>query len=162
MILRFISIFAFVIALASCHFTETMVLREDGTGKMAIGMDLTEMMNLGFDDNPEDPMLMDSIISIKNFLEENKDSIATLSKEKQAQLKSLENFSLNIATGPKSETKSVTVFVNFNTVSAANELMQGLSKAEVFAPFSNTKKSDENGPNQDFIGVSYSYSKGVF
>ena len=41
---KLIALVVITMALVSCQFTETLVLNEDGTGTMAISMDLSEMM----------------------------------------------------------------------------------------------------------------------
>ena len=68
-----------ILLAASCNFTEEIHLQEDGSGRLSINFDGSEMMDMAGDEltkTNEKPI--DSIISFKDFLEEKKDSIAQL------------------------------------------------------------------------------------
>ncbi len=41
---KLIAVTTIIFSLVSCQFTETMVLQEDGSGRMSIKMDLSEMI----------------------------------------------------------------------------------------------------------------------
>ena len=94
---------AMVIALiSSCNFTEEIHLNENGSGKLSIQFDGSEMMEMGGEELAKtDEKAVDSIISFKDFLEEKKDSIAQLSPQEQAKLKKLEPFSLRMMMNPE-------------------------------------------------------------
>lgn len=47
MLYRTVFILLITFAVVSCQFTETMVLNEDGSGRMSIEMDMSEMMAFG-------------------------------------------------------------------------------------------------------------------
>jgi len=77
----------------SCQFTETMVLNEDGSGSMAIEVNLNEMMAFGGAAMVDSTVVkMDTIINMKLFLEEKRDSISKLPAKEQLKLKKLENY----------------------------------------------------------------------
>ena len=67
---------AMLIALASaCNFTEEIHINEDGSGKLSINFDGSEMMEMAGDElTKTNEKAIDSIISFKDFLEEKKDS----------------------------------------------------------------------------------------
>ena len=89
MVQKLLCLFACMLTLASCQFTETMVMNEDGSGTMTVEVNLNEMMAFGGAAVADSvAMKIDTIISMKQFLEEKKDSIATLSA---AQLREFQN-----------------------------------------------------------------------
>ena len=71
------------ITLVSCQFSEPSILNEDGTGRMSLTMDMSEMMAM-MPTGDSTMVKMDSIISFKKLFEEKKDSIATLSRKTRA------------------------------------------------------------------------------
>ena len=63
----------------SCQFSEELTLNEDGSGKMSIKFDGSEIMKIGGEkvsENKEEDV--DTLIVFKEFLEEHKDSISKL------------------------------------------------------------------------------------
>ncbi len=165
MITRIIFLLALTISLVSCQFTETMVLNEDGSGRMSVDMDLREMM--AFAGEMEDSTLVktDTVISFKQIFEEKKDSIAKLSKEEQARLKKMENYNLAMQIKPEDNIMLMSVFIDFKKVGDANDLMKGFSQVGDKMPGTNPKgdnKKEDSSDSNDFIGVNYSFKKGVF
>ena len=74
--------------MVSCQFTETMVINEDGSGRMSISMDLSEMMAFSGEMESDSTITkMDTIIPFKYILEDKKDSIAQLSTREQKKIK---------------------------------------------------------------------------
>ncbi|TSE04523.1 hypothetical protein FOF46_25950 [Aquimarina algiphila] len=61
--------------LVGCHFSENLDLNEDGTGKISINFDGSELMKMGGDKVSEGKKEeIDSILVFKDFLEKNKDN----------------------------------------------------------------------------------------
>ena len=87
MLYRAIFILFVALTFVSCQITETMELNEDGTGRMSIEMDMSEVMAFGGMIEDSTITRMDTIISMREILEEKKDSISQLSKKEQAKLK---------------------------------------------------------------------------
>ncbi len=164
MIQRVIFLLVLTIALASCQFTETMVLHEDGTGQMAIEMDLSEMMGFAGEMSKDSTMVKtDTIISFKTVFEEKKDSIANLSKEEQKRLKKMEKYNLRLKVNPDSSAMSLAVFINFKNVNEANDLMKGFNQVNDKIPGAKKKNNEENKKDEnDLIGVRYLYKKNSF
>lgn len=166
--LLFIS--ALAITVVSCQFTETLVLNEDGSGRMSVEVDLGEMMafanGMGTDststDNPMEKRT-DTIISFKDMLEDKKDSIATLSEEKQQKFRAMENYKMQMITDPENGEMLVNIFVDFKNISEANDLMSGLGQADAVIPKPGGASTSGTGKQEpDFLGVSYSFENGKF
>ena len=64
-----------VVFAVSCNFTEEMTIKEDGSGRLSINFDGSELMGMAGDEimknNKEKPI--DSLISFKDMLEEKKE-----------------------------------------------------------------------------------------
>lgn len=165
MILRILLLALFSLVLISCQFTETMVLNEDGSGKMSVEVNMNEMMAFGAMQMTDSvPVKVDTIIYVKQFLVEKKDSIANLSKLEQEKLRKLENYIVHIKMNTESSEMIYEVSTFFKNVSEANNILNGLEQASNFIP--DTKQDSEETNNEedspDIIGVNYSFEKGIF
>lgn len=149
--------------LTSCQFTETMVLNEDGSGRMSIKMDLSEMMALGGElSNDSTEVKKDTIIAFKDIFEEKKDSIATLPMAEQKKLKAMENFKIHMISDPDEGVMIVDLFTDFKNVSEANDLLRGFEQTENVIPGNSSEDEGSSEPEPELIGVSYSYDNGKF
>ncbi|HPF12270.1 MAG TPA: hypothetical protein PKW08_06815 [Flavobacteriaceae bacterium] len=152
--------------LSSCQFSETLVLNEDGTGRMAISMDMSEMMAFGGASNDSTFTKQDTIIAFKDIFEERKDSIANLPKKEQEKLKAMEQYQAHIFSNPETQELVMDVFVDFKDISEANDLMQGFGQTTQFIPGSGSGNNSSEGSTEEsepqIIGVSYSFKKGKF
>ncbi|MCT8338671.1 hypothetical protein MG296_01265 [Flavobacteriaceae bacterium TK19130] len=145
-----------------CQFTETMVLKEDGSGTMHLTMDMREMMAFTSEMDTTTTK-MDTLIVMKDMLEEKKDSISKLSKEEQARLKKLEPYKMRMKMNSEEEEMFITIMRDFKDVSEANNIMDGLGKGTNFMPKSpNTNAEVEADPESDVLGVRFSFKKGIF
>lgn len=157
---------ALIIVCSSCQFTETMVLNEDGSGNIAVELNMDEFMAMGGAAMDTVAKKIDTVISIKKLMEEKKDSISKLSKKERDDLKKMENFSIRINMDPEKSKMNYNLTSDFKSISEANELVNGLSKASGFVPsmdiggMKSTNPKDDSGT--DFMGVQFSFEKGVF
>ncbi|WP_068589484.1 hypothetical protein [Cochleicola gelatinilyticus] len=161
---QFLALISIVVFFASCSFTETMTLQEDGSGRMAIEMDLSEMMAFGGDLMKDSiPKRIDSIISFKQFLEEKKDSIATLPEAEQRKLKKLENYKLHMVIDTDEGTMVFDMFTDFSNVAEANELMNGMQNSSRLMPsMGDTNVSKTEDASGEVFGTSFSFTNDVF
>ncbi|QAA81769.1 hypothetical protein EI546_08565 [Aequorivita sp. H23M31] len=148
--------------LASCQFTESLVLNEDGSGTISVEVNLNEMMAFGAMGGDSVVTKMDTIIYMKQFLEEKKDSIATLPKGEQMKLKKLENFNIHLKINTEASEMEYDIATTFKSIEEVDDLMNALNQAGNFVPGmdQNQKKDEPDSP--DIIGVRYSFDKGVF
>ena len=163
MIKKLLSVFVLAAVLVSCQFTETMVLHEDGSGTMSVSVDMKEMMAFGDLAKDSTMVKMDTVIRMKDVLIEKKDSIATLSKEQQKRLKSIENFNFRTFMDPDKGEMFFDVFTNFKKVEEASELMNAFESGGDFLQAGGSDTSINSDPNSGgSMAVSYKYKKNKF
>lgn len=166
MIKKLFFLLALSIPLISCQFTETLQLNEDGSGRMAIVMDMSEMMAMGGDMMKDSVATkLDTIISMKTFLEEKKDSISQLSEKKQMQLKKLENYYIQTSMDTEKGEMIINMYTDFKNIDEANDIFNGLGQTGSLMPGLGDQMSmndDEKEDDKEIIGVSYSYKNKKF
>ncbi len=164
--LKLLFLYALAFVAVSCQFSETMVLNEDGSGTMNIALNMNEMMAFGGGMGMTDsvPVKMDTIINMKQFLEEKKDSISTLSKAEQENLKKLENYNLNMVMNSETSELAYGISTNFKSIAEVNDMLSGLEQAASLMPGKEVDMSSEKKDDtaDEIIGVTYSFKKGVF
>lgn len=151
------------ILLTGCQFSENLYINEDGTGKMSLVFDGSELMKMGGDSTKTSEKAIDSIIVFKEFLKEKKDSIAQLSVEEQESLKSLENFTMHTKIDPESQEMKVDMFTDFKNIEELQDVMAAMGKANSLGK----GEEDEDNPfstfgNNTATEMEYSFKKGVF
>jgi hypothetical protein len=141
-----------------------MVMNEDGSGIMTVEVNLNEMMAFGGQAMADSTIVkMDTIVYMKQFLEEKKDSISKLSVTEQQKLKKLENFNIHIKMDSETSEMVYDISTNFKNISEANDILNGLEQAGNLMPNpdANTEiKKEEDTP--EIVGVNYSFEKGIF
>tara|TARA_B100000949_G_scaffold232726_1_gene247586 strand:- start:13674 stop:14411 length:738 start_codon:yes stop_codon:yes gene_type:complete len=160
--LQFAFIAAIIFLAASCNFTEEIHLEGDGSGKLSINFDGSEMMDMAGDElakTNEKPI--DSIISFKDFLEEKKDSIAQLPKEEQEKLKKLEPFNMRMVMDPEQKVMKFDLFSEFKNVSEVNDAFGAFQDASSIGNNSNPQKGQMK-PAEQPTEVIYSFNKNKF
>tara|TARA_R110002072_G_scaffold14272_2_gene59364 strand:+ start:63349 stop:64092 length:744 start_codon:yes stop_codon:yes gene_type:complete len=164
MLKRFILIVIVATVFVSCQFSEVMVINEDGTGRMSIAMDMSAMMEIMPSQDTLEPKI-DSVISFKKLFDEKRDSIALLPKADQEKLKSLEKYQMRVLIDPTEKQMEYEIFVDFNSVEEANNLMDGLNATESLKPATAggaNNTSSEKKPTPQATAVQYSYKNNVF
>lgn len=160
---KLIALIVVTVALVGCQFTETLVLNEDGTGTMAISMDLSEMMAFSGEMAQDSTFIkQDTVVSFKDLLEQKKDSIAQLPMTEQKRLKAMENYKMRMVTDPETNKMVIDVFTDFKNISEANDLMKGFEQSQNVIPGGSSGSDEEKKDEPEVIGVSYSYAKGKF
>jgi len=157
-------LFLVVLALViiSCQFTETLVMNEDGSGKMSVSMDLSEMMAFGGMTDDTTTFKMDTLVSMKEFLAEKKDSISQLPAAEQQKLKKMESFNIRMFADSDTNEMVMDVFTNFKSIEEANDIMNGLEQTSNFMSGVGDVKVEKDESSSDAMGVNYSYENGVF
>ncbi len=155
-----------VVALVwSCNFVEEIHLNEDGSGKINIHFDGSEMMAMmGAMDSTNQEKAIDSTIVFKQLLEEKKDSIAQLSPQEQAKLKKLEPFSLHMVMNPEENALRFDLFSEFKKVNEVNDAFNAFQDASAMnpPPGGNPQKSPPMGANNQTTKVEYNFSGNRF
>jgi len=160
--IQYALIVAIIFVAASCNFTEEIHLKEDGSGKLSINFDGSEMMDMAGDEltkTNEEPI--DSIISFKDFLEEKKDSIAQLPKEEQEKLKKLEPFNMRMVMDPEKKVMMFDLFSEFKNVNEVNDAFSAFQDASALGPNANPQQGQIK-PSEQATEVNYSFKKNTF
>ncbi|RPG38603.1 MAG: hypothetical protein CBB72_000800 [Muricauda sp. TMED12] len=151
-----------IVLSASCNFTEEIHLKEDGSGKLSINFDGSEMMDMAGDElakTNEKPI--DSIISFKDFLEEKKDSIAQLPKEEQEKLKKLEPFNMRMVMDPEKKVMMFDLFSEFKNVNEVNDAFSAFQDASSLGPNA-SPQTGKMKPSEQATEVNYTFKKNKF
>ncbi|TAI48150.1 hypothetical protein [Flagellimonas allohymeniacidonis] len=151
-----------VIAL-SCNFTEEITLQEDGSGKLSINFDGSELMEMAGEEMMKDnEKPVDSLISFKDILEEKKDSIAQLSPEEQEKLKRLEPFNMHMVMNPEEKLMKFDLFSEFTNVSEVNDAFNAFQGASALGPNGGQEQPSPMGGQDPTTEVSYSFEGNKF
>jgi len=163
MLRKLIALLVLTFTVISCQFTETMTLNKDGSGRLSIEMDLSEMMAIGGEMAKDSTLTKtDTIISFKDIFEEKKDSIAQLSAKEQRQLRAMEAYNIHMVTDPETNQMVVDIFIDFKDVSQANDLMKGFEETGNLIPGMEEDNANEEESDDTNVAVNYSFKKGVF
>lgn len=158
-----------LLCLVGCNFTEDLYLNDDGSGKISINFDGSEVMKMGGDQISEGKEeVVDSTIVFKDFLEEKKDSIAKLPLEEQKKLKKLESFKMHVVLNSVSKELNFDLYSEFKDVSELGDVFNDFKTASTI---SNPNKGAAKGPTPPLAGsssdreasrVQYSFKKNTF
>ncbi len=158
-----ILLLAMLVALTyACNFTEEIHLKEDGSGKLSINFDGSELMQMAGEEmakSNEKPV--DSIISFKELLKDKKDSIAQLPPEEQAKLKKLEPFNMRMVMDPEKSVMMFDLFSDFKDVSEMNDAFSTFQEASAIGGNTNPKQ-EKIKPADQATEVNYSFKKNTF
>lgn len=154
---------AIILGLAiSCNFTEEIHLKEDGSGKLSINFDGSELMQMAGEEMAKtNEKAVDSIISFKELLEERKDSIAQLSPEEQAKLKRLEPFDLRMVMNPDEKVMTFDLFSDFSDISEMNDAFNTFQEASLMGS-NKTQQPTPVPASEQSTEVNYTFAKNKF
>ncbi len=150
---------------AGCQFTETMVLQQDGSGTMKVEVNLNEMMAFSQMSGGDTALVkLDTLIKMKDFLREKKDSIATLPEKDREKLEKMENFNFHINMDSEAGIMVYDISTKFRSVSEANDILNGVEQAGNLLPTSAATpgQDQEEEDTPELIGVEYSYKNNTF
>ena len=164
MFLKGLFLFLLTISLISCQFTETIVFNEDGSGMISIEMDMGEMMAFGGESTDSIATKKDTLIFIKDILEEKKDSISKLPESEQQKLRMMEDYKMRIKMDSEKNELLFNLAVDFKSIEEANNLLEGFDDSMSLMPSTggdlNFDSDDE--VRSDAIAVDYSFKRGKF
>ncbi len=152
-----------VVLAFSCNFTEEIHLKEDGSGKLSIFFDGSEIMEMAGEEmqkNNEKPV--DSLIYFKDFLEAKKDSIAQLPEEEQTKLKKLEPFTLHMIMNPEEKLMKFDLSSEFKQISEVNDAFNTFQEASALGPTSSPDQPAPKPMEEHATEVNYTFQDGVF
>ena len=113
---------------ASCNFTENIAVNPDGSGKMSLEMDASQLMALaGQQMAKEGQKKLDSNFTFKEYLASKKDSIAKLPKAEQERFKKLENVTVHMVMDIENSACKLTMLSDFKKAADMGDMMKGFS-----------------------------------
>ncbi len=155
--------------LTSCQFSENIYINEDGSGSMTFSVDASELMAMAGDklSEGEEETVIDSTIVFKDFLEEKKDSIATLSTEDQEKLKALENFKMHMVMNSETKNMNFDLSTDFKNADELQDMFKAMNSVSNLQGQGGVQESDSSNPlstmgNSKSSELNYSYKGGVF
>ncbi len=159
---RFRSLLLVLALVSACNFTEEIHLNDDGSGKISINFDGSEMMEMAGEEMMKSgEKAIDSVISFKSFLEEKKDSIATLSLEEQARLKKLEPFSMHMIMNPETKEMKFDMYSEFKNLEEVGDAFNTFQDASSIGPGSKNQASSARNGTQG-SEVKYAFNANTF
>ena len=153
-----------VMLCTSCKFTETIRINEDGSGKVSFNMDGAGLMEMAGDEMGAGEAI-DSVISFKELLDVNKDSIAKLSAEERAELKKLEKFDMHMVMNSEKKQMVFDFYADFTSVADLQDMFKAMNTAGSLDK--NAGASTKSNPmsafgSGDMTGTNYSFENNVF
>lgn len=170
-VFKFLSVVLLGLVAISCNFTETMTLNEDGSGRMSVFFDGSELMSMGGDQMTEtDTTAIDSIINFKDFIAAKKDSIDALAPEDRAKIMRLERFKMHMIMNAAEGRMTFDMFTDFDNVSEANDILEGFDQLDNIMNNGKAQEEDTEGEaapelpvsNEEKAGVRYTFKKNKF
>ena len=133
--MKYIKVLAILlpIVFGSCQLKEEFVFTNNGSGSYAVGMDMSEFMQMGKAANDSlstEELPRDTIVYFADVLKENKDSISTLSKEQQKVLATLEPLSFHFVSNEKDDQLNFNLEMPFKDLDHLEEMQEALENAE--------------------------------
>ena len=151
-----------------CQFSENIYINEDGSGKMEFTFDASEIMQMAGDEmNAKEEKPIDSMIVFKDFLEEKKDSIATLPEEEQKKLEALKDFTMHMVMNPETKEMKFNLSTDFKNASDLQDMFAALNSMSNMQGENGVGAGDANNPFAGYGAdgnseVSYAYANNVF
>ncbi|MEP2935867.1 MAG: hypothetical protein ABJM06_14350 [Gilvibacter sp.] len=167
-IFKFLAVAVLALFATSCNFTETMTLNEDGSGKMSVFFDGSDLMAMGGEKLAEnDTTSIDSILDFKDFIEENRDSIMALPAEDRDKIMKLERFKMHMIMNPQEGKMTFDMYTDFNDVSEANDILEGFDQLDSIMEDGSEEEEEEEAPelpasNEEKVRVKFSFKNNVF
>ena len=167
---KIIGLFLGILILHSCQIREEISFKEDGSGSYEMTFDMSEFMKMDdvTDSLPPDPPI-DTLINFAAFLDQKRDSISKLSKEKQMQLEALRPLKFSMKANDSLKQMEMHLIYNFTeldditkfaeivktaNIKELNELSNSMQGPEVEG---NTETEDSSGIGNDLFSIAESF-----
>ncbi|KAB8151739.1 hypothetical protein EZY14_017710 [Kordia sp. TARA_039_SRF] len=112
----------------SCEFSETIYINEDGSGKMSMYLDASELMPMMKNQIPADQAKpIDSLISFKEALAGQQKYVSQLPKRDQELIKSLEKLNVHMVMDADKDKLNADVYMNFSSINDVQNTFDAMS-----------------------------------
>jgi hypothetical protein len=164
----------------SCKITESLLIKEDGTGKFNYDIDASPLMDMAgnaFSGEAEkkpskrkskkvserQSKIMDSTFTFKELFANKKDSIAALPADEQERIKKLENFSIRMVVNEEAKQMSYSLFSEFKTIEELKNMTSpvntfksaGVAPAAVNATMTQKEAQENALTSYDYDGKTF-------
>lgn len=151
---KLFSLFALLLVLTSCAFTEEITINPDGTGKYNMDMDGSSIMAMMPKDSLKQEKNIDSVFTFKEMFDTMRDSIAKLSKEDQDKIKNLEKFNMRMKMNYDTKQFLFGMNADFKSLGELQELLASMSEVQKM-----NKGQSKNNPMGDMGSFGSSTAK---
>ncbi|MEM6718384.1 MAG: hypothetical protein AAF611_03615 [Bacteroidota bacterium] len=149
----------------SCEFSETIYINEDGTGKMSMYLDGSELMPMiGGQISVGKWNSIDSTISFKELLKEAKMDVGKLSSADRSKVKSLEKVNMHMQIDSDKNKLNVDVFSDFKSVNDLQNMFTAMNVLGDLGAKNNKLKSNPLSSVDvgEVSSMEYSFKNNVF
>jgi len=162
----FLTFLAVTIFITACNFTEEIYLNEDGSGKLSISFDGSELMGqlpASGNDSVQEKKI-DTLLVFRDLFEKKRDSISLLSVEEQEKLKKLEPFSMRMTMNPDTKEMMFNMFSEFTDINSMNDAFNSFQSAASIGPKPGgaSMKTTKNKSPEPGTEVEYGFSNKIF
>lgn len=158
-LLKIFSIALFTLSLASCTFTEEISFNEKGSGKFNMNVDMSGMMDMmgaAKDSTSTGDENFDSIVNVKDILDQHKDKIKQLSAEEQKMYESLKNMTLRTKLDEEKKEFFMNIMMDFKNPSELDNIIEKIKLVN------NLKEDKMDETEVSNHKVAYEFSKKKF
>lgn len=154
-----------VLSFSSCTVTESIAFDENGGGKYLTTFDMSEVMKQmgeafkGDDDNGDDNQekkeggeLMDSTMYFKDLMVEYKDSIATLSPEKQEAFKAVQDMYMRVQINEDANELQYGIGLDFSEIGELTNMQEKIRQVQSLNENSDEVDAMKDSPMGKFFG----------
>lgn len=156
---KLMTVFFIAIFLTSCTFKEEIYINEKGNGKFNMVIDMSDMIDLMKtmkDSTNVENQNYDSIINVKDILEQHKDQIKKLAPEDQKKYESLKNMTIRIKMNEEKGEFFMNTIMDFKNVSELDNIIEKVKLVN------NLKENNIDETEISNHKVSYEFSKKKF
>ncbi|AXG68045.1 hypothetical protein KORDIASMS9_00234 [Kordia sp. SMS9] len=150
----------------SCEFSETIYINDDGSGKLSMYLDGSELMPMmGTQMTGGQEQSIDSMISFKDMFKGNSKFISEISDTDRKMIKSLENLNAHMVLDTKKNKFNVDLFTDFKSVNDIQEMFGAVNSLAKIAKNSNAMGSGNPLTNTNIdklTKMNYSYDTKTF
>lgn len=165
-ILNILASLILLVLMSSCHFSENIYFKEDGSGRVEFKLDASQFLKMTGKAVDSTEERVDSLLVFKTLFDEKRDSISKLPKEEQEKLKRLEGFSLRTLVDPTTKEMSFNLMTDFKSVNELSDMFGALNSASTLKGKAN-QGVDKTNPLSAFgengtSKVEYTFKKNRF
>mgnify|MGYP007112203163 CR=1 FL=1 len=118
---------------ASCNFTETIVINEDGTGTMTMSMDGSQLMAMAGEEIAKEAggkKRFDTLVDFRDIFKGKEDSIAKLPEAERKKIQAVSSMKLKMLMDYETSELAFDMMTDFKSVSELQDMMKLMKEAK--------------------------------